>query len=59
MKNDPDCPNAIRARAFGELQPVDAAFAFEPVDVNTLAPEEQMARFLLWLKVHDAGHQPC
>ena len=33
--------------------------AFEPVDVNDLAPEEQMARFLLWLRVHDAGHQPC
>jgi hypothetical protein len=26
---------------------------------NLLPPEEQMSRFLRWLKVTDAGHQPC
>jgi hypothetical protein len=26
---------------------------------NKLPPEEQMSRFLQWLKVTDAGHQPC
>lgn len=26
---------------------------------NKLPAEEQMSRFLQWLKVTDAGHQPC
>jgi hypothetical protein len=26
---------------------------------NLLPGEEQMSRFLKWLKVTDAGHQPC
>ena len=26
---------------------------------NALPAEEQMSRFLTWLKVTDAGHQPC
>lgn len=59
MKNDPDSPNAVRARAFGELLPADDAFGGDETDLNALPPEEQLGRYLLWLKVHDAGHQPC
>lgn len=57
MKHDPLRPEPAPARG-KPLFPADDAFEFETA-ANDLAPEEQLARFLLWLKVHDAGHQPC
>ena len=41
------------------LLPASDAFARESESANQLPAEEQMARFLLWLKIHDGGHQPC
>lgn len=57
MNNELPRADAARPRT-PPLWPADDAFEAEP-SINALSADEQLARFLLWLKVHDAGHQPC
>jgi hypothetical protein len=70
MKNTPELPedesdgpagaqSENRSARNGHLLPAADAFARGSDNANELPAEEQMARFLLWLKIHDGGHQPC
>jgi hypothetical protein len=57
MSDEPRDP--LRVAGKPEVAATPPAKPAEPIPVNQLTPEEQMALFEKELKENDWGHQPC